>query len=43
MMKIHNSEDVEHIDIGTEEMEKEPYLNGVKEIFRKYGDKNAGK
>ena len=29
----HNSEDVEHIDIGTEEMEKEPYLNGVKEIL----------
>ena len=29
----HNSEDVEHIDIGTEELEKEPYLNGEKEIL----------
>ena len=29
----HNSEDVEPIDIGTEELEKEPYLNGEKEIL----------
>ena len=29
----HNSEDVEPIDIGTEELGKEPYLNGEKEIL----------
>ena len=29
----HNSEDGEPIDIGAEELEKEPYLNGEKEIL----------
>ena len=29
----HNSEDVEPIDIGTEDLGKEPYLNGEKEIL----------
>ena len=29
----HNSEDAEPIDIGTEGLEKEPYLNGEKEIL----------